>query len=190
MDAKINFKYFDPKEENRKITIFTVMQICMALVITIVAASANCISLVLSSFAQTRNGAQFVSEFSALLIIGIVGGLIPKGDYVIHTAAAELAYQGETHSKLRKLLHFGWLNALHDVFGLLPLLFVFLWSNLQVWRFWNFMVPAPAMIAINFLLAICGVILIPKTCELAHKEVSEQVKRLKAEFGTKSSSIS
>jgi hypothetical protein len=180
--ANFALKNFEPGDEKWRIFLYTILQLTMAYLVSLTAAAFCVGGYIMGSFKQTHYGSQFMPILAALFIIGLVGGLIPKGDYAIHGNAELLFRSGDAGQMLRKKYRLLWLTAAMDALGLLPALGVFLWSILQIWHRWNFwFIPAGLVIIVLCTLLIVAVWMIPQSCRVARSEVAKQIEIYEAE---------
>lgn len=154
---------------------YTIAQWIMAIAITTLGAISLLVAGVLSMWGGAWVHVVCAAEFTILLVVGLAGGLIPKGDYPIHMIGEELAQVDDWHENLRSLYRKPWLNFLPDMFGLLPALFLFAVANVLIYRYWRFDFSVELLMFGNCVLLGLSVAMIPLVCGMAHVEVKKQI---------------
>jgi hypothetical protein len=155
--------------------VYTIAQWVMAVIVIGVGAIALLVAGVFTLWSSAWQLTVCAAEFVVLLMVGLAGGLIPKGDYPIHTIGEELLQQGDWHEHLRSLYRKKWLNFLPDIFGLLPAFFLFCVANTMIYNAWRYDFPVWLVMFWNIVLLALAVGMIPLVSGMAHAEVQQQV---------------
>lgn len=156
--------------------IYTIAQWLMSIAIIFGAATSLFASGILSAWSNMWMLSVAAAEFAVMLVIGLLGGLLPKADVPIHTIGEELWQVGDWHENLRSLDRKKWLNVLPDIFGLSTGVFLFVVANLLIVQQWRSPFPVWIVVTVNCILLVLAAAMIPISCAAAHREVEQQVK--------------